>query len=144
MKPVEIEQAIEAAVKRRVEAFVSNVDAKIENILSAALMSLLGIGNSGRGYEIDHCNGRNSVFIDVLRDKARKQVDALLDKVGPATEKRWPDLEEAFAKEYRQQLAYALKTKATERANQKADELAGKMLERILQKNGFPKPEKKA
>lgn len=144
MNEREIEKEIEVAVRANVEKFVSTLDQRIENALNSALLSLLGIENRYAGrYEIDHCNGRNSVFIDVLRDKAKAQVEALITKIGPLVEGQSKELHDAIRKEYANQLQYEVRTASKNRATNKANEVTDKILARVLQKNGFPKPEKK-
>lgn len=113
--------AIQEMIQEESVRFVKNARDMIRDTLKYSTLSLLGIETSGNRYEIDHCNGRNSVLIDAFRGIAIEEAKNIASTYKPSKE----DLvgfRNAFEKEYKSQLGNAIREKAREKAKIDAEE----------------------
>lgn len=99
--------------------FVTNLPTNINSKMEAALLSLLGL-EKRNGYEIDHCNGRNSVLIDVIRGMAVADVEKAVKGIQFKSEET-SLIREALKKEYKSQLSYVIRDLATRKAREDAE-----------------------
>jgi hypothetical protein len=119
---------IEQEAKKEIADYLKNIRYNIRKKLEAATTSLLGLEHRyGDRYEIDHCNGRNSVFIDVLRDMAKDEAIKLTKHIKlPKADSEL--IQQAFVKELKDQLRYEMRNLATTKAKAMAQELINNVL----------------
>ena len=133
----DINEQIEKVALNQADLFLKGLDEKIKRALDSALYSLLGLENRYNGQmEIDHCNGRNSVFIDLIRDKAKKEVEALISRMDIKKEDVLM-VREAFNKEYQKQLRYQIEYYAKEIAKKHIEESTKGYVNRKLKELGI-------
>lgn len=121
------ENKLEKIVKEESKLFVKNARVEIKKKLEIALLSLLGLEKDyHRGYEIDHCNGRNSVLIDAFRQYAIEEAAKIAKSYKP-TKDDIANFNKAFEREYSSQMTYAI----MDLANKKAQEEAKKAIDSI-------------
>lgn len=77
-RQAEIEKAADAEIAK----FIADIPAVIRKILEGAIASLLGLSNRfGDKWEVDHCNGRRSVIIDIVERKCKESIEELVTPV---------------------------------------------------------------
>lgn len=124
-----IKSQIEKIGKQEVESFIKDLRGNIKNKLNGSLLSLLGLEQRyNNQYEIDHCNSRNSILIDTIRDMAKDEVSKLAKGLKIPLETSL--LKTALQKELRQQISYEI----TSIARAKAKELAQKFVDEVTPK----------
>jgi len=100
----DLKKKIEEIAIKQSESFIEGLDERVSKMLDSAMYSLLGLENRwGNKTEIDHCNGRNSVLIDIIRDKAKREVERIVKKVG-FNKGDVPNIRKAFTDEYKSQV----------------------------------------
>ena len=107
-------------IAKEIKDFRGNV----EKYMKSAALSLIGLEQKSWGnnsMEIDHCNGRNSVIIDVFRNLAKGEAEKLAKSYKPSKEDIL-GFKEAFAREYRKQINYSIGEAAKNKANQDVKE----------------------
>lgn len=118
MKP-STKKLLEAEVNK----YVSNIKPKITDILEKSVLSLMGLEkNYHSGYDIDHCNGRNSVLIDAFRQIAIDEAKKIASTYKPSKEDIL-NFKSAFAKEYKSQFNYAVRDIIRARVNSDCEKL---------------------
>ena len=95
-------------LEKEVNKYVKDIRPRIERIMEASVLSLIGLEKRNSDYEIDHCNGRNSVLIDAFKSIAIGEVKKLASTYKP-TKEDIIDFKEAFKKEYASQMGYAIR-----------------------------------
>jgi len=96
-------------LQAEVVKYVSEIKPKMKDILQNSVLSLIGLEKSyPNGYEIDHCNGRNSVLIDAFRQIAIDEAKKLANSYKP-TEEDIVNFKSAMEREYKNQLNYAIR-----------------------------------
>lgn len=74
-RQAEIEKIADAEIAK----FITDIPAIIRRILEGAIASLLGLSNRfGDKWEVDHCNGRRSVIIDIVERKCKESIEELV------------------------------------------------------------------
>lgn len=133
MKTV-FETQLESILKEKMSAYVKELPKKIEGLMEASLLSLLGLEKRGYNYEIDHCNGRNSVLIDAIRELAKDEVTKMvkgnikIDKVQTSL------FQAAFMKEFNNQVSYAVRAMAEREAKSFVEKQFANLSEETLKK----------
>lgn len=117
-----MKQVLEAEARALIEGELKNFRTNASKYIQNATLSLLGLERSGYGtssteFEIDHCNGRNSVMIDAFRALAKSEAEKLARSYKP-TKEDVLGFQEAFKKEYENQLRYAIRQAAEQKAKQ--------------------------
>jgi hypothetical protein len=134
---MEKEFSLKREVKERVSKvaveWMSELDKNIKSKMENALLSLLGLEQRNRGYEIDHCNSRNSVFIDIIREKAKSDAAKIVGKLNIDFETK-KLFEEAFKKEYKSAFSSEINTLARASAKAEATKLFDELFEKELKK----------
>ena len=126
---LQFKKEIKDQISKSAKSWFDNIDGAIKQKLESALLSLLGLENGHSGhYEIDHCNGRNSVFLDILRDKAKVQAEKLVEKV-KLLDADIDLYKDAFKREFKQQMSYKISELARDAAKEKAKEITDKLME---------------
>lgn len=98
-------QLLEAEVIK----YVSDIKPKMKDILQKSVLSLIGLEKRySNDYEIDHCNGRNSVLIDAFRQIAIDEAKKLASSYKP-TKEDIVNFKSAMEKEYKSQMSYAIR-----------------------------------
>lgn len=116
-------QLLEAEVIK----YVSNIKPQMKDILQRAVLSLIGLEKRySNEYEIDHCNGRNSVLIDAFRSIAIEEAKKLANSYKP-TKEDVISFKSAIEKEYKNQLNYAIRDIIKKRVEQDAKLLLDEM-----------------
>lgn len=112
---------IESIVNEEINAFIRNARPQIKKILESSLLSLMGLEkNYQSNYEIDHCNGRNSVLIDAFRSLAVEEAKKMAKSYQP-TKEDVLGFKTAFEREYKNQVSYVIRDAATNRAKKDVD-----------------------
>lgn len=118
-----VESKLKNVIEQEAKTYIANAREQIRKALESATLSLLGLERSThRGYEIDHCNGRNSVLIDAFRAVALEEATKIAMNYKPSDE----DLvgyRAAFEKEMRERMRWALQDLARAKAKMIADEV---------------------
>lgn len=118
------EENYQEAIRRLTKAEMRKVKANVSTYLEKSILSLMGIERKySNGYEIDHCNGRNSVLIDAFRELAIEEARKIASAYKP-TKEELSVFEEAFKKELKRQFEYALRKSAEAKANQLVAEIS--------------------
>lgn len=111
---------LEKIVKQESENFVKDARIQIKNKLESALISLLGLERNYNGtYEIDHCNGRNSVLVDAFRKYAMDEATKIAKSYKP-TKEDIVGFMGAFEREYKNQMSYVIRDLAKQKASEEA------------------------
>jgi len=110
-KPVSVKKMIEAEIERQ----LPNMPRKIESVIHAALLSLIGVEQRGSRMEIDHCNGRHSVLTEAFKRLAQVEAEKLARTYKPSTGDI-ASFRTAFAQEYNRSMRRALSEIARDRA----------------------------
>jgi hypothetical protein len=120
-----------------------NAKANIKKYLEGALLSLLGLEKRySNEYEIDHCNGRNSVLIDSFRELAISEARKIASEYKPSKE----DLsvyKVAFERELKNQFSYCIRDIAKAKAVELARDVMATVkidVDEILEKEFGEKP----
>ena len=119
MKKKTLKQVLEETALEVVTDKIKDYRKEVNNQINSALLSIIGLekrGNNSTTFEIDHCNGRNSVLIDAFRNIAKDEAEKIARTYKPSKE----DLvgfREAFAKEYRNQIMYSIRDMAKSKAS---------------------------
>ena len=124
--------------------------ANISRYMEGALLSLIGLekkgwGNNNPEFEVDHCNGRNSVIIDAFREIAIDEARKIASGYKP-TGKELDIYRQAFIKEVKNQFSYAMRDAAIAKAKELANQAAEKIqinIDELLEEELGIKPEKK-
>lgn len=125
-------QATEIANKE-ITNYIKDLPQTVKFMMNGALLSILGLEKRSYGqYEIDHCNGRSSVLIDVIRSMAAKEVEQIVKKTYKPSKEEITLFVDAFRKEYTSQLQSALKTAAREQALLDAKKMVAESMPDIL------------
>jgi len=119
-------------MKKEVALQIKNIPSEVKRMINGALLSILGLEHRySDKYEIDHCNGRNSILIDTIRNMAQKEAESLVKK----TNYKPSDLalfQNAFKKEYESHLNYELKKLAENLAREEANNIMKKLSKDII------------
>lgn len=114
---------IRLLVEAEAAKHIQNAPKVISDMIQKSLLSLLGLeANYHRGYEIDHCNNRNSVLIDAFRNQAIAEAERIAKGFKPSKEElaSWHG---AFNKEFSSQMYRSIKEAAEARAKEVAASL---------------------
>jgi len=130
---VSFDEQINTTVRDEVSKFVKNIRPTINGYLEKALLSFLGIENGCNRTEIDHCNSRASVLIDVLREQAKQDVVKLVNGLKLET-LNTPAIKQALQKEYDSHFNYELKTIARDLAKRDALRIAESFSKKAIKK----------
>ena len=107
---------LQKILEQEAEKFIKESKNRIPKILENATLSLLGLEKNYQGnYEIDHCNGRNSVLIDAFKRLATTEAEKIAKSYRPSA----TDIAgfvAAFEREYKSQMNYIIRDLARERA----------------------------
>ena len=121
-----VKEAGKVALKKKIKELPEILD----NALESCLPKLIGMAkdNWDRGaWKIDHCNGRESLIGNLLKDKVEKEARDWAEK------QTWPELTPAMVraikKEYRMELRRRIRRKLEEAANREAGEYVSKLIE---------------
>lgn len=130
-----IEVKIREIGEKEVADFLKNLRPNIRSRLDAALASLLGISTQWGRVEIDHCNGRNSVLVDAVREIALKEVRGIISQKGKINSFT-PLIEKCLESEIKSQIAWFVKKEVEEQIKpvieqMVAERLPGKVREAI-------------
>jgi hypothetical protein len=103
-------------IEEEVAIQLKDVRSKVRKLIEGSLLSLLGLQKDYQGRtEIDHCNGRNSVLIDVFRQIAVDEVTKIANGYKPNKEEL--DVFRAeFKREIKNQMSYKIRDAAQEKA----------------------------
>ncbi len=114
----ETKSKLEAVLEKEAMVFIKESKNRIPKILEGATLSLLGLEKKYNGeYEIDHCNGRNSVLIDAFKKIASEEAVKIAKSYKPSP----TDIAGfmvAFEREYKSQITYIIRDLAREKAKQ--------------------------
>jgi hypothetical protein len=113
-----LKEVLETTAMEVVTEKIKNYRGEVSKQIDDALLSIIGLeqrGWNGGKYEIDHCNGRNSVLIDAFRNIAKVEAEKIARSYKP-TKEDLAGFQEAFAKEYRSQIMYSLRDMAKSKA----------------------------
>jgi hypothetical protein len=102
-----------------------NIRQKIKMYIENATLSLIGLEKRGSDYEIDHCNGRSSVLTEAFKTIAREEATKIAKTYKP-TKEDITGFQEAFKKELKNQMSYALRDEAKIKATELAKEMFSK------------------
>lgn len=120
---VSFDDKIRQIVEQEAVKHIADAPKLVKQMVEGALLSLLGLStNYHRGYEIDHCNGRNSVLIDAFRNCAVTEAERIARGYKP-TKDQLANYEAAFEKEFSSQMLRAIRDLAIERAKAEAKTL---------------------
>lgn len=126
---MDIHEKIKNKIETNAKKYLENIDQLIDRSIEDAILSLIGLERSSFGssrYEIDHCNGRNSVLIDAFRNKAIKQAEKLASQLKlDANEMKQYRI--AFRTEYSKHIREKIRKAAQERAENDAKALIAKI-----------------
>ena len=126
-KRKEAENLIRDMITEESSLYMKDARELIKSSLKSATLSLLGLeGSVHRGYEIDHCNSRNSVLIDAFRNIAIEEATKIASTYQP-DQKDIAGFKSAFRSEYQRQISSAIR----DEARSKAKEDARKFCDRI-------------
>ena len=120
---------LEKIVKEEATLFIKDARKKISSQLEAALLSIIGLEKKNygiHGYEIDHCNNRNSVLIDAFKTYAKEEAEKIAKSYKP-TKEDIGTFRNAFEKEFRSQMNYIV----LDLAKQKAIQIGNSIIEEI-------------
>lgn len=122
-----INKKIREQIEKKAAEKLLGMDSFVDRALENSILSLIGLEKGHRGeYEIDHCNGRNSVLIDAFRDRAEGHAKKLASSLKlDANEMKAYRL--AFRNEYSSQIHRAIKKAAADRAENDAEEFVSKI-----------------
>ena len=119
-------------MKKEVTKRIKELPSEIHKMITGALASILGLEwTYGDKFEIDHCNQRNSILIDVIRDIAKKEAGELVKK----TDFKPKDIslfQVAFKKEFENQLTYELRKLAENLARTEAQKIMEQLSKEII------------
>ena len=134
---------IEQAVIKKVAKSFKDIDSKVDKMVELSICSVLGLNIHGyNGYEIDHCNGRSSILTRVLEDRARKQVEKIVNNF-KSKEEEIPLVKKAFEEEFSKELLRTIKYRAQELAEKISRDIIEEYTLKSLKKLGFGKEEDK-
>jgi len=137
MSKNEVKNRIEKAILVSAEKQINSIDSTVENMVTRAIGSLLGISNSWGRAEIDHCNGRSSILTSIIEEKARRQVEKIVSTF--KFDENDKEVLLAFQKEYKEQLKRRISWHAENEAKRIAEIIIKKFTDRELEKIGFEK-----
>jgi hypothetical protein len=107
-------------IEKTTKEEMKNARSNIKKYLEGALLSLLGLEKKyNNEFEIDHCNGRNSVLIDAFRELAVNEARKIASEYKPKKEELQV-FKSTFERELKNQFSYVIQ----DVAKQKAMELA--------------------
>lgn len=96
-------------LKNEMENYIKEFQPRVKDILEKATLSLLGLEKRGYSeFEIDHCNGRNSVLIDAFKKMAEAEATKIASTYKP-TKEDIVNFKSAFEREYKNQMSYAIR-----------------------------------
>lgn len=113
-----LKELLETTAMEVVTEKIKNYRTEVSKQIDEALLSIIGLeskGWNGGKFEIDHCNGRNSVLIDAFRNIAKAEAEKIARSYKPSKEDL-AGFQEAFATEYRNQIRYSLRDMAKAKA----------------------------
>lgn len=77
-------------IEKECKIHIKDARIRIRKALEEASLSLMGLTsdyhNSGHMYQVDHCNGRNSVLIDAFREVALEEAKKIAINYKPSSE----------------------------------------------------------
>lgn len=143
-KKPNIQQVVRERATRAIDEYLKGLDDRIKTMMTQSLCSLLGLSYSSYGRtEIDHCNGRNSILEEVIKTKAKDEVERLMKGFSFADMDKSLVLD-AFRKEFKNHMDYAIKRQAEAKANEYVKVTVDRLTMNELKKYGFEEiPEKK-
>lgn len=119
-QPINFDSKIRQLVEQEAVKHIADAPKLVKQLIEGSLLSLLGLEKRNYNqYEIDHCNGRNSVLIDAFRNCAIAEAERIAHGYKP-TKDELASYEQAFRKEFSSQMHYAIKEAAKQRANVEA------------------------
>lgn len=110
----------------QIRAELRSMPQKVSKYMESATLSILGLEKRGCDYEIDHCNSRNSVLIDVFRDMARAEARKIAKTYQPSKEDV-VGFKEAFRKEFVREFGYIARDLGKQKAIEEARKISEKM-----------------
>ena len=114
-------------IEENVKKELKDIEKKIHIYIEKSVLSLIGLEQEYYGrYEIDHCNGRNSVLIDVFRRIAIGEAEKIAKNYKPTKE----DLLN-YDKSFKDEMKSKMKTALANLAETKAQELTKEMFDKI-------------
>jgi hypothetical protein len=137
----EIKEKMDQIVYNKSKDFLNTFEKNIEGIIKQSIFSLLGISSTSydtRGYEIDHCNGRNSILSDVIKNKAMSDVEKFVKNI-KIESFTITQLKEAFKKEYDRQIKDQIEYSAKHLAEQHVNDYIKKLTKKYEDKLGISK-----
>ena len=123
----EMDDAVGKALRKALDEIPNKVINGIENTVAKAL----GFSNSwGRGWEVDHCNGRHSTVSGLVSEAAKRKVVEAIKRLSTAfkidrshEEALMKDMKDTYERQLRTSLRVAITTLATRRAEEMAASL---------------------
>jgi len=97
----EILSKINIKTKKIYQEQLKNLELNIHNILEKAILSVLGLEKQGFNrfeFSIDHCNNRNSVLIDKIRDVGKDLAAKIISEIS-LSEEELTEIKEACKKD---------------------------------------------
>ena len=114
-------------LQKEVVNYLTTFKPKIKDILEKSVLSLIGLEKRyDNNYEIDHCNGRNSVLIDAFRQIAKDEAKKIVNSYKP-TKEDIVNFKSAVEKEYESQFNYAIRDIIKIRVNKEMETLLDSM-----------------
>lgn len=105
-------------LKKEMENYIKEFQPRVKDILEKATLSLLGLEKRGySAFEIDHCNGRNSVLINAFEELAKTEANKIASTYKPSKEDI-VNFKSAFEREYKQQVSYAIRNIVKQRVEE--------------------------
>lgn len=118
------------------ESVRKTVRKMLDNKLQQVIYKVLGMENDwGRGWRVDHCNGRMSDVRELIENNARKEVSTVLSEFlmkKVHTKAFLKPMEKALAREYEEVFRRDLLRMAREKASKDARQLLDDHLEEII------------
>lgn len=119
---------IKKLIEEKAAKHLEDIERTIDRTIESAVLSLIGLEKNGHrgGYEIDHCNSRNSVLIDAFRNRAIDQASKLAKQLKLDADEM-KTYRSAFRREYSSAIHKEIRRAAEEKAKADANELVRKV-----------------
>jgi hypothetical protein len=133
-----LEQFLENDMNRFANEAYEELKANFKNTLKANVLKVVGFENrwGGSGWEVDHCNGRQSLLTDYISSKVKKMFTDEFDKIlQPEIEKALEPVKKSLIADFKSTFDREVHYKMREEANTAARVFVQEMLSTQIQKH---------
>lgn len=130
----EAKQEIIKTVDETVAKFIKNLPHMLKGRMEAATARMIGMEDRyGGSWEVDHCNGRQSLVSNYINDQIKQNLGALVGQIGGSF-KLTEDQENAIKRDYERSMISRIRREVLDQIDKHAKTLVAEITEPMFEK----------